>query len=226
MRRARPWQWALAGLWLAGCILQPTEDEDCWMARACDDCLSRDGCGWCGTSNACVSGSAFGPDTAACDPSRWRFTNCGEPPNAVGDCAREDDCGGCVFTLGDEISDCVWCPATQSCASREQGCVEGRSHTVWETCDEADCAAAETCAECNARSCTWCPLSATCRRSSSCDYRVSSYEACPSPNACHTYASCDACVADADCGWCDDDWACVPRALSSDCFDGLRYTCF
>lgn len=211
----------------SGCILQPTETPDC-AGSSCGECLSSTGCGWCGSTSRCVPGSSFGPDEAECLPSSWRFTSCASAPGAVDDCARHDDCNGCLFALGDDTSGCAWCPATDECIREGDSCGSGPRETDYDRCTEADCEAQTSCGDCVAEDvvCSWCDVGGgVCTTSLDCDphYNFSGVRgSCPPPNRCSQHFGCEACLADPGCGFCDAPGGstfCVAVSGSSDYAD-------
>lgn len=192
---------------LSGCLLQPTEDPSCAGALTCGSCLEQGGCGWCGDTGRCVAGSSFGPDTADCVASSWRYTGCAAPPGAVGSCGVKLDCNGCLFDVGDE-PDCTWCAGRGECIPRGETCASGTAVRDYDACGEADCQVWTTCDQCRAADCDWCDMNGgSCVRSAlECDahYRYwSSSASCPPPNDCDSHLGCSACIADPLCGWCD-----------------------
>jgi len=193
----------------SGCILQPTETPDC-ASFSCDACLEHAGCGWCESTGRCVSGSSFGPDEAECLLSSWRFTSCNRPPGAVEDCARHDDCHGCLFALGDDTSGCAWCASTGACVPEDQACSSGLRETEYDRCTDTDCEAQTTCGDCIESDvvCQWCDVGGggVCTSSIDCDphYRFSSVKGtCPPSNRCSEHFGCESCLADPGCGFCD-----------------------
>ncbi|MEZ4335620.1 MAG: hypothetical protein R3B82_03240 [Sandaracinaceae bacterium] len=202
MTRALP----LAALLLTGCLLQPTQAPDCAAATYCGECIGRAGCGWCEGTSACVPGSSFGPDDPSCALPDWRFTGCDRPPGAVGDCHRHDDCGGCLYDLGDN-PDCQWCPATGQCLNLDETCVFGAATHEYDLCRSSTCTAQTTCDACTSMGtdCRWCDVGGgVCTDSYECDphYEFGSRDRCPPPNGCSSHFGCDDCLA-AGCGWCD-----------------------
>jgi hypothetical protein len=79
-------------------------DELCTNQKQCRDCIAKDGCGWCMTSETCFRGSLNGPCTTNC--TTWELHLCpGEP------CRSHKSCSSC---LTDPF--CGWCADGSHCA--------------------------------------------------------------------------------------------------------------
>src|SRR5687768_16350414 len=65
--------------------------DPCADARACDACTEQAGCGWCGGTGSCRSGSEGGPTAGTCADWAWVPADCaGKPPGC--DCDRTTAC--------------------------------------------------------------------------------------------------------------------------------------
>ena len=72
----------------------------------CYQCNQAAGCGFCGSSGACVPGNATGPFSGDCAASTWasNSTQCKDG------CVALSTCGACAGSTG-----CGWCASTCSC---------------------------------------------------------------------------------------------------------------
>ncbi len=81
----------------------------------CGACIAVAGCGWCKTSNSCLSGDASGPTSGQCQPTDWAVTTdqCQAPTTTMGttDCASQYNCAFCLSGSG-----CKWCIQGARCA--------------------------------------------------------------------------------------------------------------
>lgn len=114
-----------------------TEEDRCAPASAsCGDCTPNDGCGWCGATSSCVSGTREGPSATSC-ASDWvwlpRDCSAASSPSATefgGSCAAAGDCasdGLCVGSSSStafctrECEDDCGCPSGYGCVATNGG---------------------------------------------------------------------------------------------------------
>jgi len=96
--------------------------DACLLFTTCDDCTNEPtgNCGWCESTDECLTGNVVGPGGSAANCSEWFFDNC-----LAVDCNRFTSCSSC---LRDPF--CGWCEATTTC-------VEGvRTGPVTGTCSD------------------------------------------------------------------------------------------
>jgi hypothetical protein len=91
----------------------------------CGSCIAVAGCGWCKTSNSCLSGDASGPASGQCPQADWAVTAqaCQAPSSPQGtDCAQQVGCGSCLSGSG-----CKFCRQGAVCAdsSSTEDCFGG-----------------------------------------------------------------------------------------------------
>jgi hypothetical protein len=79
--------------------------DPCATNHDCVSCFSAMGCGWCGTTNACVSGGQNGSNDGRCTGSNWTLGGLqAYCMDAVAFCAMNTDCGSCT-----NAPVCGWC---------------------------------------------------------------------------------------------------------------------
>jgi hypothetical protein len=89
----------------------PDTSDPCQLrGGGCRDCTSLSGCGFCGDSNQCASGTATGPTSGTCAEWTWRRNRCAPDP-ATDPCPAQGGCGSCTA-----LSNCGWCSSTGGCA--------------------------------------------------------------------------------------------------------------
>ena len=124
--------------------------DPCATLAACGTCTPVNGCGWCGATSRCQSGSTTGPTAGACASAwAWQPAECpagggtaafGEPCRTPTDCSSGGLCVGssattafCSRTCTD---DCT-CPRGYACngrlASGATVCVPGTSRCVMDS---------------------------------------------------------------------------------------------
>jgi hypothetical protein len=86
----------------ASCQMDCGRCDPCSSNTACGTCTPVSGCGWCRSSNRCLSGSSMGSNDRSCGGPNWAWTtmDCA-PPDP---CARFTSCRNCA-----EQSECGWC---------------------------------------------------------------------------------------------------------------------
>ena len=135
----------------------PPAHDACSQSRDCESCANLRSCGWCPTSNVCLStDSASGP-TASCsaqgeEPIMTPDQCPASPPQ--GECSDRKDCEPCV-----EDGSCNWCVTDKTCQRAGQECREAGEEPVKTTdqCPAPDeCSAATNCADCVNGRCGWC----------------------------------------------------------------------
>ena len=92
-----------------------TSQQDCaTLTSTCGACVSKPGCGWCKTTNACYFGDSSGPkDDIDCQPVEWATNEqgCKSPTTTVGTtCEQQYNCAFCLSGTG-----CKWCIDGSKC---------------------------------------------------------------------------------------------------------------
>ena len=95
-----------------------------------------------------------------------------------------------------------------------------------------ECSSLTTCNECASNpSCGWCPLSNSCVEGTEygpideSECSVYEYDKCSSESDCTRYQSCDSCINDVACAWCNDDFngiGCIDQ-INDKCPSDKRY---
>ncbi|MFN7991326.1 MAG: hypothetical protein U0R44_04175 [Candidatus Micrarchaeia archaeon] len=104
----------------------PAPQTECaTMSPDCGSCIAKSGCGWCKTSNSCLSGDANGPVSGQCQPADWAMNGqeCKAPTTTSGPtCAEQYNCAFCLSGSG-----CKWCIDGSRCvdASSADVCPNG-----------------------------------------------------------------------------------------------------
>src|SRR6185295_14316003 len=112
------------------------------------------GCGWCGTSGDCETGTSTGPTAGSCSDWRYTVSSCAPPDpcavhGACDTCAAASGCGWCG-TSGDCETGTGTGPSTGSCSDWHytvSSCTPPDPCAVHGACDT--CAAASGCGWCN-----------------------------------------------------------------------------
>jgi MYXO-CTERM domain-containing protein len=93
----------------------PPPTDRCAALTSCGGCTPYDGCGWCGASGRCMSGTASGPTGATCSGGWvWLPSDCSSTP-PPDPCSRNTTCGTCT-----PVDGCGWCSASNRCMSGTQ----------------------------------------------------------------------------------------------------------
>lgn len=105
-----------------GWIWQPrdcggTTTDPCAVNTTCGTCTPVDGCGWCGATSRCASGTATGPSSGSCGSGyAWLPSECtgGGGTAAFGEpCTSPVDCASGGYCVGDAMSTSGIC--TRAC---------------------------------------------------------------------------------------------------------------
>ena len=146
-------------LFLFCCLFVVGCSQNCNQESTCGDCINNPGCGFCWSSQSCVSGTASGPTSGFCVDYSWFFNSSAPcPDDPVNGCAAANNCGSCV-----QKEACAWCKSkcvaidengggSKDCASPD---VATRS---------CGCQIHPSCINCQAdpSGCQWCPQEQMC----------------------------------------------------------------
>lgn len=143
------------------------------------------------------------------------------------DCPRDASCGSCIAHSG-----CGYCLAGGG--SCTPGSLLGSddplvcSDTYWRftSCESLNtaCLEATSCEECLEKGCEYCDLNGgSCDLPGNCSWLYSFVEGktCPQPNTCYLHESCDDCLLEDGCGFCDTADFCTAAGPDGD----LSETC-
>lgn len=100
-----------------------TQQDCATMTGSCAQCVAKQGCGWCKSSNSCFIGDAGGPDVSSCQPGDWTVTEAGcATPAGGSSCTKQTNCAFCLSGSG-----CKWCIQGSRCvdASSTDACTGG-----------------------------------------------------------------------------------------------------
>lgn len=212
----------------AGTLMGPSGGVECgdwdWFSLACDNtdvcststdcasCVARATCGWCLSSEECMTGEAGGPTDGSCETWQWTSRDCGSDP-----CGEETVCRECVARSG-----CGWCDSTDSCHvggmfGPDEGECDDWDTVSW-TCDNTDvCSVHETCEDCTADAdCGWCEATRSCHTGGAAGPDTGGCEdawifepgSC-GIDPCSDAGDCRACTDRGTCGWCADSDECL-----------------
>jgi hypothetical protein len=116
------------------CVPQTSVDP-CANSMDCESCTAQLGCGFCGATGRCLSGSSTGPASGACAAGwAWNSSMCSSAPPPDGGCVRtcgsrrcgSDGCGGV----------CGTCAAGETC--NRLGQCEAPPVNYGARCDQCD----------------------------------------------------------------------------------------
>jgi MYXO-CTERM domain-containing protein len=151
-----PWAWV--PMQCAAPTTDAAVTDPCARYTTCGTCTPVDGCGWCGATGRCASGTQSGPTRGTCGGGyAWFPEECsmagtpsgtaqfGEPCRQPSDCASGGICVGgsgiTPFCTRVCVDDCT-CPRGYTCGARlttgQSVCVPGTN-----TCAAADAGAAD-----------------------------------------------------------------------------------
>ncbi len=93
-------------------IIATTQQECATLTPTCGDCVAKQGCGWCKSSNSCLLGDSNGPSASTCKADEWTTTQNGcLQPVGVGGCSSKTNCADCLSGSG-----CAYCIDGSVCA--------------------------------------------------------------------------------------------------------------
>jgi len=203
----------------------------CYYYTSCESCTDDSGCGWCRSSSTCMIGGVAGPSTGSCDDWVKAYEHCAAPPTPTPvptatpvptntpqpafNCWQQySTCGPCT-----RDSRCGWCQNTQSCHNGAYyGPDDGACSGNYWIFNEAGCDSCRSYLHCGACAndpkCGWCSNDHSCHAGG--DYGAAdgtcsgtdwSYHPAQCTD-CNYYTSCQACVSDPSCGWCENTGTC------------------
>eukprot|EP00301_Raphidiophrys_heterophryoidea_P002341 c11089_g1_i2.p1 GENE.c11089_g1_i2~~c11089_g1_i2.p1 ORF type:complete len:289 (-),score=66.86 c11089_g1_i2:41-850(-) len=73
--------------------------------QTCHSCIPVNNCGWCSTTNTCMSGQGSGATSDSCNTNAWFYYTC---PSSL--CSSFPTCSLCTSQPS-----CGWCANTQTC---------------------------------------------------------------------------------------------------------------
>ncbi|XP_078593005.1 multiple epidermal growth factor-like domains protein 8 [Branchiostoma floridae x Branchiostoma japonicum] len=184
-------------------FLQPYGSDNCSNYGNCLACMTDNNCGWCPTSDRCMSRAAVNSLSDRCMTSSGVERYLVLTPDECVMCADHMDCQTCTESLL-----CEWLTEEARCMRRGRFPIAVTSPA---NCS-APCTSRHTCADCvgTQGECAWCEGVGACFAFSAyitrypfaqCSHWLDSNGDKSCPN-CSLHATCDECLADFMCGWC------------------------
>ena len=90
-----------------------SQSECATLTSTCSACVSKQGCGWCKSSNSCFLGDENGPKVSSCLEGEWAVTEAACAAPVGGDaCSEKTNCADCLSGSG-----CKWCIQGSKCTA-------------------------------------------------------------------------------------------------------------